>query len=204
MIGQWQQRFQILVDHQHRELLGFKFSERSPDIGTHERCEPLGGFIEDQQARIGHQRATDGEHLLFAARERATELAHALAEAREQADHAIELPRFAIGGACSCDEVFAHSQAGKDLSAFRHEAEAQFADNVWRGPGDFGASKTDPSRRRRQPAAEAFDQRAFAHAVAPEECGDFTFANCEVHIEEHVAGAVTCAQTFDFEKFAYL
>ncbi len=36
--------------------------------------EPHRRLVENKKARIGHQRATDGQHLLFATRERTGEL----------------------------------------------------------------------------------------------------------------------------------
>ena len=41
------------------------------------------GLVENKQARIGHQRTTDGEHLLFTAGKGASELTSPFCEARK-------------------------------------------------------------------------------------------------------------------------
>ena len=69
--------------------------EATPDLGAHQRRQALGRLVEDQQARIGHERAADREHLLLAARQLRAEIALALAQPREQRVHAIERPRLA-------------------------------------------------------------------------------------------------------------
>jgi hypothetical protein len=43
------------------------------------------GLVQDQQPRLGHQAAADGQHLLLAAAQRAGELPRALAQPRKVA-----------------------------------------------------------------------------------------------------------------------
>src|SRR5262249_18683678 len=66
-IGDADQRRDVLVDHQDRLAGILEAREAVPDFGADERCESLGRFVQDQEPRVGHQRATDRQHLLFAA-----------------------------------------------------------------------------------------------------------------------------------------
>ncbi len=68
-VGDAGQGLDVLVDDEDRLALGFELFERVPDLDADERRQALGGFVENEQARIGHQGAADGEHLLLAARE---------------------------------------------------------------------------------------------------------------------------------------
>src|SRR5712671_326114 len=66
-VGDADQRLDVLVDDQDRLAGGLERREALPDLGTDERREPLGRLVEDQEARISHQRAADRQHLLLAA-----------------------------------------------------------------------------------------------------------------------------------------
>ena len=92
-----------------------------------QRRKTLGRFVHQQHARVGHQRAADGEHLLLAARERAGGLFLALTEARKGLEHRIERPLFRDLAACLArgdNEIFVDRQAGKNAPPLRHQADA--------------------------------------------------------------------------------
>src|SRR5881409_1342891 len=77
------ERRHVLVDDQDRLAPRLEPVHAAPDLGADEWCQAFGGLVENEQARIGHQRASDREHLLLAARERAAENAGAGRELRE-------------------------------------------------------------------------------------------------------------------------
>src|SRR5688572_7823656 len=87
-IGDPRQRLYILVDEQDRESFGLEARNRLEDLDADQRRKPLGGFIQDQQLRVGHQCAPDREHLLLAARELVAEVAAALGELGKESEHA--------------------------------------------------------------------------------------------------------------------
>ena len=65
----------VLFDEEDSEaLIAVERADDIEDLAHDERREAERGFIEQQKARAAHQRAGDGEHLLFAARERAAAL----------------------------------------------------------------------------------------------------------------------------------
>src|SRR4030081_1242507 len=74
------ERRHVLVDDQDRLALRLEPFHAAPDLGADERCQPFRRLVEDEQARIGHQGASDREHLLLAAGERAAETARASRE----------------------------------------------------------------------------------------------------------------------------
>ena len=99
----------------------------------HRRSKPERGFIDQQQARTGHQRAPDGHHLLLSARERPGGLPAALLQ---DGKHAVDHRQafFAEGprrlAITTHIEVLFHRHAAKQLAALRdqrHLAIAHFA-----------------------------------------------------------------------------
>jgi len=50
-------------------LLGAQFQQHRGERLDNYGCEPFGGLVHQQQARISDQSAADGEHLLFTAGE---------------------------------------------------------------------------------------------------------------------------------------
>jgi hypothetical protein len=64
----------------------------APDLHGDQRREAFGGFVEDQQIGVGHQRAADGEHLLLAARQLPAAVVDALAQPRKGFHHPLEGP----------------------------------------------------------------------------------------------------------------
>ena len=68
-VGDFGECVHILVDHQYGLTGGLEFGEAVPDFRPDERREALGGLVEDQELRVGHQGATNSQHLLLAARE---------------------------------------------------------------------------------------------------------------------------------------
>src|SRR5262249_52149618 len=65
------QRVDVLVDDQAGEPFRFEQPQAAPDLGPDEWSQPLGGLVQDKEARVGHERAPDREHLLLAAGETA-------------------------------------------------------------------------------------------------------------------------------------
>src|SRR3546814_6591756 len=83
---------QVLVDDEDRLAPALHVADGGPDLAADDRRQALGRLVEDQQARVGHEGAADGQHLLLAAGERAGDLSGALAEAREERRDALHVP----------------------------------------------------------------------------------------------------------------
>ena len=114
----------------------------------HQRREPFGGLVEQQQLGIAHQRAADGEHLLLAAGEIAALSVGELGKFREQREHRVDVPAAGpAGGARRHVEIFPHGELGEDAPVLRHEADAGARDAERRQAGDVLALPDDAARR---------------------------------------------------------
>src|SRR2546421_8503911 len=205
MVGDRDQALDVLVDHQDRLARRLQRGEASPYLLAHQRREPLGRLVEDEEVRIGHERAADGEHLLLAARESAAEVVHALGEPGEEIQHLGKRPRVARRAAVfrECDQVLPHAQVGEDLASFRDERDAAARDAVGALPLDALAAETDDSASRRSEAQDRAHRRCLSHAVAPEQGRYFARADREVDAEQHLARAVRGFEIFNLQKRAH-
>ena len=100
----------VAVDDQGADAGRADVADHAPDLGDDQRRETFGRFVEDQQARVRHQRAANREHLLLAARQLLAAVLEPLREARKRCEHAIEGPVLAAvdTGARRHHEVLAH------------------------------------------------------------------------------------------------
>src|SRR6516165_4850040 len=84
-VGELERRAGVLLHQQHRDAGGLVDLADGLEDGLHEeRGEAERRLVEEQHARLRHERAADGEHLLLAAGERAGELVAALLQDREE------------------------------------------------------------------------------------------------------------------------
>src|SRR5580765_8089158 len=126
VVGDPDEAVDVFVDHQEGEARSLQRRQAPPDLLAHQRRQALGRLVEDQQVGIGHERASDREHLLLAAGELIAEVVHAPSELREEREHLVERPR--VGrSATVCgkgDEVLPHAEIGEDLAPLRNERDA--------------------------------------------------------------------------------
>ena len=78
----------VLLHEQDRRALGVDVGDDLEDLLDEDRREAERRLVEEEQLRAGHERATDGEHLLLAARQGAALLCRPLAKPREEVEHA--------------------------------------------------------------------------------------------------------------------
>ena len=97
--------------------------------------QPQAGFVEQQQARIGHQSTSHGQHLLLAAGQGASGLAAAFGQALEAVENGLHaLLDLPAAGSLRCRpqfEVFGNAQVGKDLATLGGQGQAA-ADHLGR------------------------------------------------------------------------
>jgi hypothetical protein len=91
-MADFEREVRVLFDEQDGQA---EFAVDLDDLfenGLHEdRCDAEARFVEHQALRLAHERAADGEHLLFAAAERAGGLLLALLAAAERCRRLIEI-----------------------------------------------------------------------------------------------------------------
>src|SRR2546422_7724390 len=205
MVGDRDQPLDVLVDHQDRLAGRLQRGEAFPDLLAHQRREPLGRLVEDEEVRIGHERPSYGEHLLLAAREPAAEVVHALREPGEEREHLGERPRVARCAAVfgERDQVLPHAQIGEDLASLGDQRDAAARDAVGALPLDALAAEADGSAPRRGEAHDRAHRRRFSHAIASEQRRHFAFTDREVEAEEHLARAVRGFEIFYLQQRAH-
>src|SRR5678816_1822493 len=149
-VGELDQALHVLVDHQDRLAARAQRGETVPDLLAHHRRQALGGLVEDQEARLGHERAADRQHLLLAARELVAHVRAPLVKTREQLEDAGD----ALGGRAPAPspgvgavaggiagrrpgarplegaQVLLDREVGEDLPALGHETQAAPRDPV--------------------------------------------------------------------------
>ena len=140
------------------------------------------GLVEHEEFRVAHQRAADGEHLLFAAGERAGGLLQALLHARKNAEDVVAilgdegLVREQVG---AHRKVFVDGEIGKHHAALGHMAKAAGDDLVGREGRNIRPEKVHGAGFRAEEAGDGAQRGGFAGAVAADQRDDRTLGNGE-------------------------
>jgi hypothetical protein len=119
-----------------------------PDVLPNQRRQSFGGFVQDEQMRVGRQCAPNGQHLLLATGDLVAHVLPALLEAWKQVIYTLQRPGvLAVVTVCAKrSEVFFDRQVGKYHAALRHDRDAHSPDAV-------GAQVVDafPAKAHRSP-----------------------------------------------------
>ena len=129
-----------------------------------DRRQALERLVEQQQRRVGHQRARDGEHLLLAAGELVAHVGFA-PPGGEQLVDPLQVP---AAGARGDGEVLLHAERGEDLALLRHPADAELRAPVRGRPLMSCPLKQDRAVVQPGIAHDGEQQRGLADAVAAE------------------------------------
>src|SRR6476659_701248 len=117
-VGNRRKGINVLVDYQNGNSAGPKPANGGPDILTNQWRQSLGGFVENEQIRVGHQRAPDSQHLPLAAGEVATHVTQSLTKPWKQFKHILKRPSgFSIATwTRRHDQVLISGQLGKNTA----------------------------------------------------------------------------------------
>src|SRR5262249_59126060 len=96
-------------------------TQRRQQLLDQDGREPFQRLVQQDDARIEHERTADREHLLLAAGKLIAEIAAALGEPREQLVDALERPRAGPGDR---GEVLLDRERLEDVALLRHPADA--------------------------------------------------------------------------------
>ena len=205
-VGKAHQALDVLVDDQDRLPPFAQAREALPDLLAHERRQALCRLVEDQEMRIGHERAANGEHLLLAAGQLVAHVVGALREAREKFEHLRRCPGIRPCGAVlgEGEQVLAHREVGKDLPALGHEPDAEARDAIGRLALDALPAKADGPGLSAGESEDRAHGGRLAHAVASEERHHFARVHRQVEAEEHLARAVGRLEAAQFKQQALL
>ena len=144
----------VLLDDDERQALGDDRRNARVDVADHDRREAEADLVAQQQPRVRHQRAADGDHLLLAAGQRRRRLVAALGQHREQLIDALEIPRPGPAELAADQEILLDGERGKQPPPFRHQRDAARHHLVRRPAADRHAVEQDgvaarPASRRR-------------------------------------------------------
>jgi hypothetical protein len=156
------------------------------------------GLVEQQQLRGGHQRPSDGQHLLLPAGQQATALVAALGEDREELEDPLGgRPAGArvADGETARAQVLRHGQVPEDAPALRdlHQAGAHHPGGVASGEvlvGEADAPGGDRAAHGAQRPRDGPQQRGLAGAVAAQDGDDRSRIDAQGDPAQRVHGAV--------------
>src|SRR5437764_714465 len=112
---------ELLLDQQHRHAARLErlqvLAHHFHDLGR----EALGGFVDDDQVRVAHERAAQREHLLLAPGQHTRFGVLPLLQAREHAVHVVERPApLVLRALLPQHQVLVHRELGEDVAVLRH------------------------------------------------------------------------------------
>ena len=202
-VGDPQAFLRVLLDEQQSDAGLAHPPQGGEQLLHHGGREPERRLVEQQDIRVGHQRAADGEHLLFAAAHGARDLGGAFAQARKQPEHLFAPRRFAVAGALRVgaeQEIFLHRQVAEDAAPFGHQRQSAFDDLMGRQRRDIAAGKAHLlARKRSHDARDGFQQRGLARAVGAEDRHDLAAPDVEGDAVERAMLAIGQAEIGDLK-----
>ncbi len=167
------------------------------------RVEAERGLVEHEELRIAHERAADGEHLLFAAGERAGALLEPFLQARENAEDVLtvlRVERRVVLQVRAHREIFVHGQVGENHAALGHMAESAGDDPVRGQGGDVLAEKLDPAAFRAKQSGDGLKRGGLARAVAADERDDLALIDLDRDALDRLDLSVVDVDVLDLEK----
>ena len=197
-VGDRRRHPDILLDDEHRDVaLLAQPHQHLLDLCDDDGGESFGRLVHDQEARIGHQRARDRQHLLLAAGELASAIVLALGEAREGVVDALDRPR-ATAHARGHAQMLVDGERAPQPSPLRHVADAE--------PGDLRrlqrqqvlAAHADRTTGRAHQPHDRLAERRLAHAVAADD-GKHAGVERQVDALQRVRAAVIDVEASDLE-----
>src|SRR5438552_3433994 len=175
----------VLLHEQDGHALLVKDIDDLADLRDHARHEALGRLVQQDDARLEHHRARDGEHLLLASRQRAARLVAPLGQDREALVHLVEerLPprRGDLRPIEAGSEIFQHRQQAEDPAVLGHVADAHAGQPVGGQPCDVAAVEDDPSAGGAHDPHDGLERGGLADPVASQEPDHLAGAHLERH-----------------------
>src|SRR5579859_2073844 len=197
-VGDADRLVEILLGHQHGERVAlFHFADGFDGAADQDRGEADRRLVDQQNLRRQHQRATERQHLLLAARHAAGELAAALGKPRKGLEADVEIalelaPRGAAKGAEQ--KVLLDGEPRKQPPPLRHQRYAEVDDLFGGAAGEIVMDAVDLGDDRAgagpHDAHDAFDQGRFAVAVGAEQDHGLAAADGKRHVVDDAHRAV--------------
>src|ERR1700682_97767 len=202
-VGDAQRLIHVLLDEQHRHSLSVDLPDGDENGLHQERRQSQRRLVEKEQARVGHQPARDGQHLLLAARERPGQLPDALAQAGKEREPPLEVllaVRARAARVSAHAQVLQHGHLGKDAAAFGHVDDAQLDHLVRRELRQIAPVEEQPTRQRAQEPRDVAQRGALARAVAAHQRDDLPGPHLERDAVQDVHVAIGEVQLADLQQ----
>src|SRR6266571_1868246 len=190
---------QILLDEDHRHPeSGVDPEELLEDLVDDRGLDTLGRLVEQQELRVAHERASDGEDLLLAPREATASLPETLAQPREDPQQLLEA-RFVSPPESPHPEIFAHGEPGKDLTPLGNVPEAEPGAPVGRQVGDVAAPPADAPLATAEEAHERAQQGRLSYAIPSDDHDALGHPDPERHAVQNRHLPVPRVEAFNLE-----
>ena len=199
-LGQRQDLAHVLVHHERRGALAGDRAQDAVEALDHEGREPERDLVHQQEARVGHEPAADGQHLLLAPREVRARLAAALGQHREQLVDSREGPAARPAAVGADQQVLLDAQAGEDPAPLGHQHDAAVHQLVRGRPADRRAVEVDGGGGHRQGTRDRAEHRGLAGAVGADDRDRLAFPGFERDVEEGLEASVEGAQAADAQQ----
>src|SRR5262245_18697376 len=192
-VGDRQRHVHVLLDHEDRRALLVDGPDDIEDLLHEARGQPHRRFVHAQERGPGHEGATDGEHLLLAARHRAGELMPSLPEHGKEPEYPLQLVVPARLGTSSVPahlEVLEDSHPREHAPALGHGRDPAL-DDLARPKGvDRLTAEGDRPLAGAHQAEHGLHGGGLAGGVAAEQRDDLPLSDLVAHALEHVERAV--------------
>ena len=165
-----------------------------------QRRQAFERFVQQQDTRVQHQRAADGQHLALAAGQLGAHVGAALAQAREGRVDALQRP---VAGSGDHRQVFFHGQRREHVALLRHPAQAQPGAAVAGLAGDVLPVEEDAPVPQAGCPHQGGEQGRLAHAVAPQQRQAAAGAERERQLLQHDGVAIAGANVFHTQQLSH-
>src|SRR5690606_35066330 len=175
---------QLLLDDEHGQPeLAVELANHVADLRDDARLNAFGRLVEEQQARLEHERARDRELLLLAAGEIAAAPLQHRAQHGEEIEHEIGKPlRADAADAEPRSQVLLDRQQREDHAPLRHVADAERGARLGLRARDIGAVEEERAALRLAEARGTAEEGRLSGAVAADQAPGCDLRAAEIDV----------------------
>src|SRR5712691_9015797 len=203
--GDLERERRVLLDEQNGDAARVDLLDHAEHSEHYRRGETERGLIEQEQARLRHERAPDREHLLLAAGERARRLLEPLAQDGKYPADPFErfgTPRARRAPVAAELEVLAHAQAGEEPPPLGYDGDAFAAESVPRQPREIPAVQAQGAGFYGMQSGDRIDERRLSRAVRPDHARKLARAVSDRHVRDRRRRAMGNPDALDLKHGA--
>ena len=203
MVGGFKRCAGVLLDQQDRDAKLAQSHHDTEDFTHNQRREAKAWLVEQQEARLGHQRAAERQHLTLAAGQRAGKLIASFGKTRKACVDILQIALY--GGTVAParisaeDKVVLDRHLGEQLAPLRHEADAAPHALLCAERADIDLFVAAHAFRRQQ-AHQRGEQGGFARAVRADHGDDLSGLHLEADAGYGFDLAIADVQIVDREQ----